>query len=114
MLSRDDRKEVADGQIPVQPLETDLKFRMNLADVCEILTIAPLFFCWHFPSKALGRSYHVDDVATMCCDNAVLERDAICQGDEEWESTEKRLGKKGKEFFVAMAKEAKEKAESAD
>jgi hypothetical protein len=50
----------------------------------------------------------------MCCDNAVLERDAICQGDEEWESTEKRLGEKGKEFFVAMAKEAKEKAESAD
>ena len=36
LLSRDDRKEVADGQIPVQPLETDLKFRMNLADVCEI------------------------------------------------------------------------------
>ena len=44
----------------------------------------------------------------------MLERDAICQGDEEWESTEKRLGEKGKEFFVAMAKEAKEKAESAD
>lgn len=34
--------------------------------------------------------------------------------DEEWESTEKRLGKKGKEFFVAMAKEMKEKVESDD
>ena len=30
-------------------------------------------------------------------------------GDEEWESTEKRLGEKGKEFFVAMA-EIKAKA----
>ena len=50
----------------------------------------------------------------MCCDNAVRDRDAICQGDEEWESTEKRLGKKGKEFFVAMAKEMKEKVESDD
>ena len=41
-----------------------------------------------------------------------------CQGDEEWESTEKRLGEKGKEFFMAMAeaKEAKEaeKVESGD
>ena len=33
-------------------------------------------------------------------------------GDEEWESTEKRLGEKGKEFFVAMA-EIKAKAKEA-
>ena len=54
LLSRDDRKEVADGQIPVQPLETDLNFGMDLADVCEKSMIAPLFFGWHFPSRALG------------------------------------------------------------